>query len=79
MYVSLAVSMLDAPVSGGVMAAETATLTFMVRVAFDRWFIHEIHFSCKPVEKFMIPSRSAHTVWSSVSQQFTYGTYSRLT
>lgn len=31
-YVSLAVSMLDAPVSGGVMAAETATLTFMVCV-----------------------------------------------
>lgn len=37
MYVSLAVSMLDAPVSGGVMAAETATLTFMVCVAYDRY------------------------------------------
>lgn len=57
--------MLDAPVSGGVMAAETATLTFMVCVAYDIWFIHEIHYSWKDIYDYF--SLCAHNLVLSKS------------
>ena len=66
MHVLLAVCMLDAPVSGGVMAAETATLTFMVCVVSQMvYFIGLFFMKFILVVKtlMIIPSLHAHTLW----------------